>query len=189
MRIFPLLLLLFSGALYADPATVHWTAADVRVDGTPITNLAGFNIYYVCTDLGTETERENVPDPAATMVTITETAPWPENSRPGGTALPDDGMCHFVGTEYLETGEEAAASNPVSRLMGQDPPSELVTVDVNAYTLLRSPNLVELIQVGTVPLGVPCDITQNYNGHNLVDFSRVSWLGSVESETVFVLCQ
>jgi len=41
-----MIFILGAGFAFAGTATLTWTASTTGVDGTPLTNLAGYRIYY-----------------------------------------------------------------------------------------------------------------------------------------------
>jgi hypothetical protein len=81
-------------------AQLTWTVPALRTDGTPLTNLAGFRIYYG-TALGSYPSMVAIPDPTATQYTVTGLAT--------GTTY------YFVATVYDSAGVESAYTNPVSK--------------------------------------------------------------------------
>jgi len=79
-------------------ATLTWTAPTTRTDGSTLTNLAGFNIYYgtAVGNYGTK-----VPVPGTGVLT------YVVSNLPSGTY-------YFVATAYDANGIESAYTNPVS---------------------------------------------------------------------------
>ena len=80
-------------------ATVSWQPPTLRSDGTPLTNLAGFRIYYG-TSPGSYPTVISVPNPGITTYVI--------SSLPSGTY-------YFVATAYDSSGSESAYSAPASK--------------------------------------------------------------------------
>ncbi len=77
---------------------VTWTAPTTNTDGSPLTNLAGFNIYYG-TAAGSFVHEINVPDRCAGKETILNLAP---------------ATYYFVMTAYNTIGTESGYSTPVA---------------------------------------------------------------------------
>jgi Putative Ig domain len=83
-------------------ATLSWVAPTSRTDGTALTNLAGFRIYYGTTS-GSYPNSISITNPKLTGYTI--------------DALPP-GTYYFVTTAFDAFGNESAYSNPVSKTIG-----------------------------------------------------------------------
>jgi hypothetical protein len=87
-----------AGTTYS--ATVSWTAPTARIDGTPLTNLAGYHIHY-------GTSQGNYPN----VIAVT---------NPGLTTyvvenLPSGATYYFVATAYDANGLESGDSNVASK--------------------------------------------------------------------------
>ncbi len=98
-----LLLLLSVNFGYTGQATLSWTAPTTNEDGTPLTDLAGFKLYYSKT-AGTYTAFMNLK-PDTTAYTI---------------SLPD-GTWYFAVTAYNESKTESSYSNEVSKTIKNKP--------------------------------------------------------------------
>ena len=88
-----------AGAANSGSAALSWVAPTLRTDGTALTNLAGFRIYY-----------GKVSGSYPNSISIT-------NPKLGGytvEALPA-GTYYFVTTAFDAYGNESAYSNPVSK--------------------------------------------------------------------------
>ncbi len=81
-------------------ATLSWVAPTQNSDGTPLTNLAGYNIYYG-TDSAALTQTVQVTNPAALSYAITGLAK--------GTTW------YFAVTSYTTAGQESARSQLSSK--------------------------------------------------------------------------
>ncbi len=81
-------------------ATLSWVAPTQNSDGTPLTNLAGYNIYYG-TDSSALTQTIQVANPAALSYVITGLAT--------GTTW------YFAVTSYTSAGQESARSPTSSK--------------------------------------------------------------------------
>jgi hypothetical protein len=82
--------------------TISWEAPTTNTDGTPLTDLAGFTIYY-----GTSTGKYTNTIDAGNVMTYTF------------NALPD-GAYYFVTTAYNVLGIESSYSNEVERTVSSD---------------------------------------------------------------------
>jgi hypothetical protein len=87
------------GASTAGTATLSWVAPTQNIDGTPITNLAGFRIYYG-TSAGALSQTIDVAGPAATTYALADLAP---------------GTYYFVVTAYNTAGIQSAQSSMASK--------------------------------------------------------------------------
>jgi hypothetical protein len=83
----------------AGRATLSWDAPTQRVDGSPLTNLAGFKLYYG-TSANSLTNVIQVADPGARSRVI-------ENLTAG--------TWYFAASAYDQTGMESARSNVASK--------------------------------------------------------------------------
>jgi Putative Ig domain len=83
-------------------ATLSWTVPTVREDGTPLTGLAGYRIYYG-TAAGSYPNRVQIANPGVTSHMIT--------NLPAGTY-------YFVATAYDSAGRESNFSGVVSKTIG-----------------------------------------------------------------------
>ncbi len=77
--------------------TVHWTAPTTNTDGTPCTDLAGFDIYYG-PNPSALTQRVKLPNPAQASYRF--------------STLPS-GAVYFVVTSYTTSGTQSQPSNVV----------------------------------------------------------------------------
>lgn len=82
-------------------ADLSWTAPTLNTDGSPLTDLAGFIVYYGLTQGGPYTTEEQINDPAAVGLITQDISP--------------DGMYYFVVTAFDSSGNESAFSNEVSK--------------------------------------------------------------------------
>jgi len=80
-------------------ATLTWNPPTTNVDGTELTDLAGYNIYYG-TSSGNYTETANLANPNTTEYTIDNLSP---------------NTYYFAVTAYDEMGNESDYSNEVSK--------------------------------------------------------------------------
>lgn len=80
--------------------TISWTPPAVNVDNSPLTDLAGFRVYYG-TSSGNYTSSIQVNDPAATSAVVS-------NLTPGVTY-------HFAVSAYDTSGNESSKSTDISK--------------------------------------------------------------------------
>lgn len=80
-------------------ATVSWAIPTLRTDGSPLTNLAGFRVYYGTTP-GALTTRMDITNPTVSSAVV--------NNLTSGT-------WYFAVTAVDSTGVESAQSNPASK--------------------------------------------------------------------------
>lgn len=178
--------IIFSGLLFnplplnaqTGTAALSWEAPTQNTDGTPLTDLAGYRIYWG-TSPGSYTNSVQLDDPAALGYVVTDLSAttW-----------------YFTATAFNESGIESSFSNVASKTIGgavPNPPSNLLTDPGDptpAFTFLITRDRVALIEIGSVGPGVACDGSQSVNGHYLVPRSSVTFLGSVQPEAVFAAC-
>ena len=104
MALFMLILLMILDTSKAADVTVAWDPPTENQDGTPLTDLAGYKIYYGKTSFAEGVV--NVADPAATSATI--------------TGLESGARYAFVATAYDTDGNESEHSNQVIYLTPPD---------------------------------------------------------------------
>jgi hypothetical protein len=155
-------------------AQLTWTAPTHNEDGTPLTDLAGFMVYYGTVDGGPYPTGIQIVDETATTHTITGLA---------------EGTYYFVSTAYNSAGVESDFSNQVSKTIVQ-PPAVFSTVTTTAYGWLTFPDRLILAPIGTVPLGTPCDESQNIIDKHVVPHDQVT-LSSGGADQLVILgdCQ
>lgn len=99
---------------------LEWDAPITNTDGTPLTDLAGFNTYYsLISGEYNSGNMVNIPDPTQTAVTI---------------ILPYDLMWYLVVTAYDTSGNESIYSDEVALLKVTPdvmPPSGCSNLTVN----------------------------------------------------------
>jgi hypothetical protein len=97
------LLLLSVGFGYTGQATLSWVAPTTNEDGTPLTDLAGYKIYYGTTS-GTYTKNLDVGNVNTFSMTGLQT-----------------GTYYFVATAYNTAKLESGYSNEVSKNITNKP--------------------------------------------------------------------
>jgi hypothetical protein len=173
-RLFILLAFLHPALALSGDAELSWTAPTQNEDGTPLTDLAGFKIYWGTTQGGPYPTSVDIPDPAQTTHTVTGLA---------------DGTWYFVATAYNIGGTESQYSGEASKVLATPQPPVLVVIETTAYSVAKTENKFLLAAVGTVPLGVECIEDEYVNGYHAVPWTEVdSWFGSVRSELVVAKC-
>lgn len=160
-------------------ATLSWTAPTERTDGTPLEDLAGFKIYWGVEE-GEYTHSATIETPNASSYVV--------------TGLERGTTYYFAATAFDSEGLESDFSNVATKTTGGIPgsfpnsPTNLVVTQNNVvYTIVQSRNRIVLVPAGTVPVGTPCDYTQEVNGKFLVQVELVDWV-SARPETAFAEC-
>lgn len=174
-----LLLLLSPVALLAAEATLSWTPPTQNEDGSPLTDLAGYKIYYG-TATGVYTQG---PIDIANPATVTYVV----------SGLANDTTYHFVATAYNTSGVESAYSNEAIKTTAPLRPNPPLGLTVNpdnliAYTYSISADVLRMVPIGTVLSNTPCDTTMSMNGLYRVNRDSVNLIGSVQPPVVFAEC-
>ncbi len=176
-------LLFFATAVLAAEAELSWTPPTQNTDGTPLTDLAGFNIY------GGTVQGGPYGDVSITINNPT----WTTFTVPGLAA----GTYYFVITAFNNANpvEESAFSNEASKVVLPPvpmPPSTLTVSNLLVWDIVKQDNKFVFLGVGTVPAGTPCDPTQQVNGRFAVPFDAddpiVEWFGNVRPPVVVGDC-
>lgn len=191
-----LLALLYCAACAACAAAAHaqtgindltWTPPTTNTDGSPLTNLAGYRVYW-------GTVAGNYPNSA------TLTTPAATTYRVSGLVVGT--RYNYVVTARAATGTESVFSNVASATArssaGTTPvlPTGLrtVTPDVPVYAPFLTRDAQSMIQVGVAPADVPCDGAQQARGFGpgevlyLVPVASVRLFPGVAPEAVFAPC-
>jgi hypothetical protein len=176
MRTWALLLtLLLSHSALSSEQTVSWTPPTKNTDGSDLTDLAGYNLYWGSVSGGPYPNVINIPDASLQSFTTPD--------------LPQ-GFKHFVITAYNASDVE---SDPSMEATGAStatptPPTNLTVLATTVYSVVKKPNGFVLIAIGTVPPDTPCDSTQSVNGHSVVDIAAVTYTGTVRPPVVVAKC-
>ena len=142
-------LLLLAAPVSAGELTLSWTApvgTESCVAGPPLTDLAGFRIYKLVTD---------IPNPSLTTYTQT------------GLHTGDH---TYMSTAYNLAGVESRASNPVTKAV-----TTFGVSDTMVMSVVKVRDRIILVPIGTIPLGTPCDEAYSVNGHHAVPSAAVTW--------------
>lgn len=147
-----LLLALMALPAWAGEGSLTWTAPTQNCNGTPLTNLAKYDLTY-------GQKRIDLP---LTPLSYTVTGLVPGTWWFSLAAVNSNGdRSEFV------TVEKVVA------------PADFVTKSTTVYTFFRSGGNITV--VGTphrVPLGTMCDATQSVNGKYRVPLEAVTWSGA-----------
>lgn len=139
-------------------AELSWTVPTENTDNTPLTDLAGFKLYWG-TAPGSYPNSVQLDNPGL-MSYVIENLPYAHY--------------YFVATAFNSMGRESAQSNVAEGIVSAEPgaPSDviviesasgpLVTTDVRVYGGSRLPDANGIFRVGDVALGVECVGTEGY---------------------------
>lgn len=173
-----LFLLLLSSS--ASAITLNWVAPSENVDGTPLTDLDAYRIYY-----GTSSRNySNIThfnDPTLTTF---------ELCLPNGdyyfamTALDAEGNESGYSNEVLKT-ELGSCGGPSAEPL----PPVVLELPMTAYTVVKQQDRFVLLPVGTVPAGTLCDLNNSVNGHGAVPTADVVWTSPTGSRPIVVVAQ
>ena len=86
-------------AISLGSATLSWTAPTENEDGTPLTDLAGYKIYWGTTP-GSYTDNATIDNPSVTTYIVENLAP---------------GTYEFVATAFNSTGVESRFSGTATK--------------------------------------------------------------------------
>ena len=95
------LLLMLANAAHAGEATLRWIAPTQNTDGSPLTNLAGYRIYYGASSTQL-TQTIQLANAGLTTYVVRDLAP---------------GTWYFAVTAYNSAGVESALSNIASKVV------------------------------------------------------------------------
>lgn len=121
------LLLIVPGFAFGADTDLGWVPPTENVDGSPLTDLAGYNVY-IGSATGSYSIVEPITDPAATSATVTFSADW---------LVPGDNGIYVVMTALDATGNESVYSNEVMKTVSvvddvaPNPPSAVVTITIS----------------------------------------------------------
>lgn len=140
---------LFPVGVLAEGVTISWSNPDRTfnmVDAGPYTNPAGTKIYL---------EVANIIDSAAETVVLPDMKP---------------GMYRFVAVSYDDKGESSPVSSAAEKVV-----TEWAVTNIVVKIVSKVPGGFLLLGVGTVPLGTPCDVTEELKGHYAIPQDAVVW--------------
>lgn len=173
-----LALLLIPGLVSAGEAELSWTPPTQNTDGTALTDLDGYRLYYGLTS-GDYPEMIDIGDPTVTTYVV--------QGLTGGETY------YFAATAYNTNNIESDYSNEATKVIEYsipEPPTGLTVAESNltAYTIVQSRDNIALLPIGSVEPGTSCDGSQSVKGHYVVPRDSVTFAGSVRPEVVVAQC-
>jgi len=141
------------------PVQLTWTPPTLNTDGTPLTDLDSFKIYWGTTQ-GAYPNVVAVPGSTTMGLVLDET-----NGLRAG--VPTFFVATALNSQAVESAQSNAASKtPVGELAPQ-PPANLVTVGVEriVYQVFISDDAVSVLPAGTVAEDVPCNANVHVAGY------------------------
>lgn len=150
------------GIALGGEADLTWVAPTQNCNGTPLTNLAKYDLTY-------GQKRQELPlTPLSKTVTGLTPGTW-----------------WFSLAAVNSTGDRSEFVT-VEKVI---PPEEFVTTTTTVYTFVKADgNIVVLPTLHTVPLGVQCDATQSVNGKYIIPRGAVTWSGTARPVAVVGDC-
>ena len=141
-------------------ASVSWTAPTQNMDGTPLTNLAGYKLYWATTTAGVPSATPvviNSPTTLSYNVTGLAAGTWYFGAKASNSAGVDSNMSNLANKTIVLTTASASATVTVST---QPNPPVITVVNQTAWEYFppRGRNILGKLgkDVGIVPLGTPC---------------------------------
>jgi hypothetical protein len=149
-------------------ATVNWTAPTTNTDGSALTNLASFRIYYG-TSASSLSQKSDVTDNTRRSATISPLTP---------------GTWYFAVRAVNTSGTESDSSNVTSKAVAGATAAKSVAITITPATQTRvtiATSVYDIVRisagnwvlgrvVGTAPVGTPCrsayHLTGDYYGIN-----------------------
>jgi len=173
-KLWVLVFLFASSVTLAGAVTLTWTPSTENTDGTPLTDLREYHLYYGTTQGGPYPNTEHTNDPNVSS--------WVVNDLAAGTY-------YFVATAINDASVESAFSNEAIKVVAgaaPNPPTNLVVDDVVAYSVFKLDNAFALVPIGTVPSDTVCDPTNGVNGHFVVPVDVVTFYNQASNPQVVV---
>jgi len=184
------LLLLLPQLALATVVTVNWTPALKFTDGT--TESAS--------DIGSSTVQYGTCSTTTPLSVATIAGTFMAQgglNHAQSPDLPPGTYCFQVITNSLTQGS-SDPSNAVKDVIAANPGApaltstgnQLVTTGTAVYLATQVPDGWAFTQVGTVPVGTPCDPTQGVNTMNVVPQKNitVAWQTAVQPLSILALC-
>lgn len=159
-----LLLLLLPLVVVAGETTLTWTNPTDTESCSPAgayTNPGGTKIFMEVAD---------IPDPDQLISSHT---------LPG--LLP--GTYRYMAVSYTTDGVLSRTSGEAEKVI-----TDFVTTGTTVFYVVQQPGTFVLLSVGSIPTGVPCDVTQEVNGKYAVPTDQVTWTGTVRPLVVVAEC-
>jgi len=153
-----MVVLLVAAISFAYDVTLSWDPPTTNIDGTPITDLAGYKVYYGNSS-GTYTSSIDVGN--TTTYTITGLQP---------------GTYYFAVTAYDTSGNESDYSNEVTEtIVGNQKPT--VTLSATSSSG-NAPLTVDFTATANDPDGIVVSYDWDFNGDGSVDLSSTNNLAT-----------
>jgi uncharacterized membrane protein len=145
-----LTIILYTSALFAGDATLSWNAPTTNEDNTPLTDLAGYKIYY-----GT------VPGNYSTSIDVGNVTTYQISNLTDGLTY------YFASTAYDASGNESVHSNEVSKYV--TPPTTLLP-DITVTESVTPANDLQ-IPFGNITAGSSSDQTVTITNNGNADLA------------------
>jgi hypothetical protein len=145
----------------AAEATITWTPPTANCNGTPLTDLSGYDLTY---------------GKARTALPLTPLSKTITGLTPG--------KWWFSLAAVKATGERSEFITVEDVIE----PAEFATTATTAYVLIKRANRLVAAPVGTIPLGVICDATQPVLGYYVVPKEMVTPTGTIKPDVVVAKC-
>ncbi len=142
-------LLLAAGKLYSGQATLSWDPPTTNADGTPLTDLEGYKVYY-----GTSSGNYSQNIDAGNVITY--------------TANLSDGTYYFAVTAYDTSRNESGYSNEVNKTIRS----------VQQYTLTVNKNGTGTGTITSTGINCGSDCTEPYDQGTIVTLTATAAAGS-----------
>lgn len=173
---FALLSMIVACSAFAGEATLTWTAPTTNEDGSALTDLAGYRIYYGTSET-TMTTQIQLANPGLLTYVVPNLTPatW-----------------YFNMTAYTTANRESAHTNFVTKTIEPtipNPPPDLYIQGTDVYTLTKQRDTISFLRVGSAPAGTKCITSQHANEYYVIPRASVTFSGTVRPEVVFARCQ
>jgi hypothetical protein len=185
MKKFLLLLLLSISANAAD-VNISWENATLLADGVTPIPVSGAESLDTTTVEWAACINGQLSDPRlsntidASIQTLDVTI-----GTPGEWCF----TSYHTNVAGIDSAEAPVIQRTVLAQPPQPPQNMTVTgADLLAYNLVKQPDGLLLVPVGTVAIGTECDTSQSWGGKYIVPTSAVTWSGNIEPVVVVATC-
>ena len=163
--------------LLAAVITLTWVAPTENIDGTELTDLDGYVIYWGASS------RDYSGSHTINDETLTE-----------HTMCLAAGTYYFAMTAFDADGNESAYSNEVLKTedgicVTAPLPPVILQQEETVFHVIKQPDRFVLLPIGTVPAGTVCDPNQSVNGHGVVPADAVIWSPGSTARPVVVVAE
>lgn len=99
-----------------------------------------------------------------------------------------------IGYWYSITSVSNGVETPIGGVIQMSYPAPVLTAQglkaqsAVAYTLIQTADHYIALPVGNIPIGTPCDSTQNILGYSVIPRAAVTWYGTVKPLVVVATC-